>query len=72
MKKNNDVRTTAKKRNVYLYEIAEVLGIGETTFCRHLRKELSAAQKDEIYAAIDIIAEQKEKTGEEQLKGECQ
>lgn len=61
MKKNEDVRAKAQQKNVYLYEIAEVLGVSEPTFCRWLRKELSTAQKAEVYAAIDIVAEQKQK-----------
>lgn len=59
MKKNLDVRSKARQSNVYLYEIAEVLGVSETTFNRWLRHELSDVQKNDVYAAIEILAEQK-------------
>lgn len=52
MKKNLDVRSKAHENNVYLYEIAETLGVSEQTFIRRLRRELSDVQKSEIYAAI--------------------
>ena len=42
IKHNTDIRTTAKQNGVYLYEIAEKLGVSEPTFNRWLRKELSA------------------------------
>ena len=41
MKRNEDIRAMARKNGVYLYEIAEVLGVSEPTFIRWLRKELS-------------------------------
>ncbi len=59
MKKNLDVRSKAWQNNVYLYEIAEVLGVSEPTFNRWLRHELSDVQKNDVYAAIEILAEQK-------------
>ena len=61
-KSNEDIRTKAQQNNVYLYEIAEVLGVSEPTFCRWLRKELSDAKKADVYAAIDIIAEQRKES----------
>lgn len=59
MKQNEDIRAKAKQKSVYMYEIADALGISEPTFCRWLRKELSVSQKADVLAAIDIIAEQK-------------
>ncbi|MCM1276738.1 MAG: hypothetical protein NC299_15495 [Lachnospiraceae bacterium] len=59
MKKNIDVRSKARENNVYLYEIAEMLGVSEQTFIRRLRHELADVQKSEIYAAIEMIAERK-------------
>ncbi len=59
MTRNEDIRTAAKQKKIYLYEIADALGVSEPTFNRWLRKELSEKQKADVYAAIDIIAEQK-------------
>lgn len=59
MKKNEDIRTKAQQNSIYLYEIAEVLGVSEPTFNRWLRKELSEKMKADVYAAIDIISEQR-------------
>ena len=55
---NVDVRTTAKKSGVFLYELAERLGISEPTMTRLLRKELSDSKKQELLAGIaDIVSE---------------
>lgn len=59
MKRNEDIRVIARQKGVYLYEIAEVLGVSEPTFNRWLRKELSEKMKADVYAAIDIISEQR-------------
>lgn len=59
MTRNEDIRTAAKQKKIYLYEIADALGVSEPTFNRWLRKELSEKQKADVYVAIDIIAEQK-------------
>lgn len=53
---NTDIRKHAKKRKVYLYEVAEQLNISDPTFTRRLRHELPDEQKREIFAAIDTIA----------------
>lgn len=59
MKRNEDIRAMARQKKVYLYEIAEVLGVSEPTFIRWLRKELSENKKADVRAAIDIISEQR-------------
>ena len=53
---NNEVRTYAKEKGVYLWQIAEVLHINDGNFSRKLRKELPEAQKQEIIQIIDKIA----------------
>lgn len=62
MKRNEDIRATARQKKVYLYEIADALGVSEPTFIRWLRKELSEKQKADIRAAIDIVAEQRKES----------
>lgn len=68
MKKNEDIRAKAQQKNVYLYEIADVLGVSEPTFIRWLRKELSDAKKVDVYAAIDIIAEQRKESANDRKR----
>lgn len=54
--KNYDVKTAAKNRGVYLWQVAEALGIADTTLCRRLRKELSAEEKERIFSIIDELS----------------
>ena len=60
MKRNNDVRLAAKENRVYLYEIAEKLGVSEPTFIRWLRKELDEPTKRKALAAIEQIRRERE------------
>lgn len=53
---NREIRTYAKEKGVYLWEIAEALHINDGNFSRKLRKELPEAQKQEIIQIIDKIA----------------
>lgn len=56
---NVEIRNTAKKSGVFLYELAERLGIAESTMTRLLRKELSDSKKQELLADIADIASEK-------------
>ena len=67
IKRNNDIRTTARENGVYLYEIAEKMNVSEQTFNRWLRKELSEELKQKALAAIEQIREEHET---EQRNGE--
>ncbi len=60
MKRNNVVRSAAKENRVYLYEIAEKLGVSEPTFNRWLRKELDEPTKRKALAAIEQIRRERE------------
>ena len=53
---NTDVRETAKKKDVRLWEIAEYLNVSDPTMTRKLRRELPANEKQRILAIIDEIA----------------
>ena len=57
---NSDIRVMAKKQNVWLWQIAEELGITEFTFSRKLRKELAADEKNRILQIIEKLSKQKE------------
>lgn len=54
--KNAEIRTAAKARGVFLYEVANKLNISEPTMTRLLRKELDEAKKSEVLNAINTVA----------------
>lgn len=57
--KNVEIRNRAKERGVFLWEIAEKLGINDGNLSRRLRKELSESQKEQIFGIIDELSEEK-------------
>lgn len=58
MKSNQDIRKRARSRGVFLYEVADALGISEPTMTRWLRGKLSSERKSDILNAIDRVAAQ--------------
>ena len=56
MGNNLDIRAYAKSKGVFMYELAQELGISDPTIMRWLRAEISADRKSEIYNAIDCVA----------------
>lgn len=59
--KNNDIRQEAQKTNIKLWQIAEKLGITDSTFSKMLRKELSAEQKQKIFTIITTLKQEDSK-----------
>lgn len=53
---NIDIRTAVRESGVRMWQIAEALGIADTTFCRKLRKELSQEEKTHIFEIIHEIS----------------
>ena len=53
---NTDIRTLARRKGVYLWQIADALGMADSAFSRKLRKELTGEQKAQILAIIDRLA----------------
>lgn len=53
---NLDIRATAKKKSVFIYEIADKLGISEPTMTRLLRRELPQEKKNDIIRVINEVA----------------
>lgn len=51
---NVDIRAAAKQAGVFLYTVADKLGVSEPTMTRLLRRELSEDKKRQI---LDIITE---------------
>ena len=56
-KANEDIRKAIKNTGHPQWEIAMKIGIGETTFCRMLRTEMSEAMKEEVLNAIRTFSE---------------
>lgn len=54
--KNMEIRLAMKENRLYSYEVAEALGIAETTMCRKLRKELDSEEKAKILTVIEQLA----------------
>ena len=58
--KNQDIRNTAKKADIKLWQIAEKLGIWDATLSRKLRKELPQEEKEKIIGIIAELAKEAE------------
>ena len=59
MTPNQDIKMKAKRNNVKLWEVADKLGIADTTMSRWLRKELPTDKKQSMLDIIDQIAAEK-------------
>ena len=57
---NMDIKSRAKNKGVYLWEVADKLGVIDCNFSRKLRKELPQDEKEKIFNIIDQIAAKKE------------
>lgn len=55
--KNKDIKQKAKTAGVKLWQIADALGLQDTSFSRKLRYELAYTEKAEIFDIIDNIKE---------------
>lgn len=60
IKRNAEIRAAAKSAGVFLYEIAEKIGVSEPTFIRWLRKDLADDLKAKSLAAIGEIKREHE------------
>lgn len=56
---NLEIIRLLKKENIYRWQIAERIGIHETTFCRWFRKELTPEQVQQILTAVEEIKKQR-------------
>lgn len=55
-KANNDIRVAARENGVFLYLIAERLGIQESYLCKKMRHELSASEKKKVMEIIEELS----------------
>ncbi len=60
---NNVIRQQAKKRGVFLWEIAYRLQLTDGNFSRKLRRELSDAEQRQILEIIEEIAQGRDSNG---------
>ena len=56
---NLDIRQYAASRGVKLWEIAYRLNLQDSNFSRKLRKDLPAAEKEQLKKLIAVIAAEK-------------
>ena len=57
---NSEVRIQLAITGVKQYQVADCLGIADTSFSRKLRKELPKNEKNRILEIIDNLSKQKE------------
>lgn len=53
---NAEIRKAAKSAGVYLWEIAERIGINDGNFSRKLRRELPTEEQEKILGVINALA----------------
>ena len=56
--KNMQIRTMAKEAGVYLWEIAEEMGMRDSEFSRKLRHELNLKETSRIITIIKQLAKE--------------
>lgn len=57
---NNDIRTAAKQAGVWLWQIAERLGINDGNFSRKLRRELLPEEREKVLQIISELVSERE------------
>ena len=57
MKANEEIRRAIKEKGIKQWEVADLLGIGETSLVRKLRKELPEKEKERILTVIENLGE---------------
>ena len=59
---NIEIRNEAARNGLKLWEVAEALGVADSTFSRKLRRELPSEQRDHVLKMIvDLAAAKEEK-----------
>ena len=53
---NHDIKKAASAAKVKLWQIADELGITDSTFSRKLRHELPTEEKEKIFAIIERLS----------------
>lgn len=53
---NMEIRAAAKRAGIFLWQIAERVGVNDGNFSRKLRRELPAEEQEKILSIIDELA----------------
>ena len=53
---NMEIRAAAKRAGIFLWQIAERVGVNDGNFSRKLRRELPADEREKILCIIDELA----------------
>ena len=56
---NSEIRIAAKEAGIYLWQIADALGIQDSALSRKLRRELPPEDREKIMNVISLLAAQK-------------
>lgn len=56
---NKEIRELMKKEKIYLWQVAEVLVIHETTLIKRFRTEMSDDHKNQVLTAIQDIKQRR-------------
>ena len=54
--KNFEIRETAARAGVKLWEVADALGVADSTFSRKMRHELSDEERSQVLRIIDELS----------------
>lgn len=68
MQANMEIRNTAKKSGVRLWEVAEAIGITDGTLSRKMRRELPEAEQRQILGIVADLAAKKEAVAHENAR----
>lgn len=60
---NQDIRRAAAGAGIKLWQIAEFLGMADSSLSRKLRHELPQEEKERVFAAIRSLAEEVDGNG---------
>lgn len=56
---NEVIKALARQRGVFLWEIAEAIGIADSNLSRKLRRELPPQQQNDLLTVVESIAKKK-------------
>lgn len=55
---NQDIRRAAAGNGVFLWQVADVMGIADSSLSRKMRKELPEDEKQKIFGIISELAKE--------------
>ena len=56
--RNQDIRRAAAGSGVFLWQVADVMGIADSSLSRKMRKELPEDEKQKIFGIIEELAKE--------------